>query len=245
MKIYPYIKLKSAKGEKLFALLIDPDKVQGASLSRLIRKTKKGGVDLYFVGGSLISNISHESIVQTIKKESNIPVVLFPGNSLQIDPAADALLLLSLISGRNAEMLIGKHVMAAPYIKASKLEVIPTGYMVIESGRPTSVSYISHSHPIPADKDDIAACTALAGEMLGLDLIYLDAGSGAMNPVPTNMIKAVHEAVKIPIVVGGGIRTADQAATACFSGADVVVVGNAIEENESLISVMARAIHNV
>jgi putative glycerol-1-phosphate prenyltransferase len=141
---------------------------------------------------------------------------------------ADGLLLLSLISGRNAEMLIGSHVVAAPFLKTCRFEILPTGYMLIENGHPTAVSYMSNTTPIPAGQDDIAMCTAVAGELLGLQLIYMDAGSGAENPVRLPMIKKVRQNITIPLIIGGGIRTAKQAKEAAGAGADVIVVGNAI-----------------
>ncbi|TAG57186.1 MAG: geranylgeranylglyceryl/heptaprenylglyceryl phosphate synthase, partial [Runella slithyformis] len=165
-----------------------------------------------------------------------------PGSSLHIEPTADAILLLSLISGRNPELLIGQHVIAAPILKRSGLEVLPTGYMLVESGRSTTVSYISNTTPIPHDKPSVAACTAMAGEMLGLQLMYLDAGSGAQKPVSAAMIAAVRQAVDTPIVVGGGINSIDKAYAALEAGADVIVVGNGIEENPDLLPEIAQAV---
>jgi putative glycerol-1-phosphate prenyltransferase len=171
-----------------------------------------------------------------IKSLTSIPIILFPGSPLQLSSQADALLLLSLISGRNAEYLIGNHVVAAPFLRESGIEIVPTGYMLINGGKQTSVSYMSNTQPIPADKPDIALATAMAGEMLGLKIIYLDAGSGAINPVPLNMIASIAAGVSIPVIVGGGIRTPDAVRNAYESGADVVVVGNATETNQSLLS---------
>ncbi|MEM9025002.1 MAG: geranylgeranylglyceryl/heptaprenylglyceryl phosphate synthase, partial [Bacteroidota bacterium] len=148
---------------------------------------------------------------------------------------ADAILLLSLISGRNAELLIGHHVVAAPYLKASGLEVLPTGYILVDGGRPTTASYMSHTTPVPSDKKDVAACTALAGEMLGLRMIYLDAGSGALQPVPPAMIRAVQAQVQVPVIVGGGVTNAEQARQAYEAGADVLVVGTAAEKDVQVI----------
>ena len=157
---------------------------------------------------------------------------------------ADGILFLSLISGRNAELLIGKHVITAPYLKVSPLEILPTGYMLIDGGVPTTVSYISNTQPIPANKDDVALCTAVAGEMLGLKLMYMDAGSGAINPVSTSMIETVSQALDIPLIVGGGIRTPERAFANAQAGADVIVVGNAIEKEPSLLLEMAEAVHS-
>jgi phosphoglycerol geranylgeranyltransferase len=227
--------------KKLFAVLVDPDKFES---TEVIKEAEAAGVDLIFVGGSILSNGNFENCIQTIKKVTEIPVIIFPGNSLQISKSADAILLLSLISGRNPELLIGKHVVAAPVLKASGSEILSTGYMLIESGRQTAASYMSSTNPIPHEKDDIAMCTALAGEQLGLKLIYMDAGSGALNPVSSSMISKVSENISIPLIIGGGINTPEKALTACSAGADVIVVGNAIESNMSLIRSIAHTIHS-
>ena len=230
MNIYQSIIEKKNKGQKQFAVLIDPDKPSEKELLRIAALSVSANVDYFFVGGSLLTNDHLEKCILTLKEHSNIPVVLFPGNNLQINKNADAILLLSLISGRNAEMLIGKHVIAAPYLKESGLEIIPTGYMLIDSGKPTTVTYMSNTFPIPADKDDIAACTAMAGEMLGLQLIYMDAGSGALNPISTAMISNVRKHTTSPIVTGGGIKSPEKAIENCKAGVDIIVVGNAIEK---------------
>jgi putative glycerol-1-phosphate prenyltransferase len=172
-------------------------------------------------------------------------VILFPGSPSQISRYADALLYLSLISGRNADLLIGQHVISAPFVKKSGLEIISTGYMVIDGGAPTTVSYISNASPIPADKADIALCTAMAGEMLGMKTIYMDSGSGAKKAISEEMISAVAASIDIPLIVGGGIRDAEKAYLNCKAGADVIVIGNAIEKDPSLIKEMAAAIHSV
>jgi len=230
-----------ARGQKLLATLIDPDKVTDASLAHTVNLCLKAQVDLFLVGGSLLTADALERTVQAIKAQTDIPVVLFPGSIHQITRHADALLFLSLISGRNPELLIGNHVLAAPMLRDSGLEVMPTGYILVNGGRPTTVSYISQTQPIPADKPDIAACTALAGEMLGLRLMYLDAGSGATEAVPAATIAAVRRTVQAPIIVGGGIRTPVQAQAAWAAGADVVVVGNAFESQPELVASFATA----
>ncbi len=230
------------KGKKL-AVLVDPDKPTDNEIVHIAEQATKSGVDFLFVGGSLLTNNNLDSCVKLLKANSNIPVVLFPGNTHQLTSKADAFLFLSLISGRNAEMLIGRHVIAAPFLKISGLEVISTGYMLVESGRPTTVSYMSNSIPIPSDKNDIAVCTALAGEMLGMKLIFMDAGSGALQTIPAEMIAAVKGTISIPLVIGGGIRTAETAANIAAAGADVVVVGNVLEKNPSLLSEIAHAVH--
>lgn len=240
--IYTTLEQKRARGEKLLAVLIDPDSIRDESvLEHTCTISNKAGVDLILIGGSLITNGFFEQCVAAVKRFTSIPVLLFPGGVMQVSSQADGILLLSLISGRNPDLLIGKHVVAAPHIKKSGIEVIPTGYMLIDGGRITSVSYMSHSIPLPADKPAIAATTALAGELLGLRCIYMDAGSGAHHPVPAELIKAVREQINVPLFVGGGIRDAAQLAQACAAGADVVVVGNAFEENPELIAELKQA----
>lgn len=231
-------------GKKSIAVLVDPDKVEDPSrLLHLINLASENCIDFFFVGGSLITTTNLSEVVRQIKANVTIPVVLFPGNSMQVDPAADALLFLSLISGRNPELLIGQHVIAAPIIKNTKLEVIPTGYILINSGKITSVAYISNTMPIPDDKFSLAACTAMAGEMLGLQMIYLDAGSGAEKEISAKMITAVKSAIDVPLIVGGGINTARKAITALEAGADMIVVGNALEKNADLLTEVSDKIY--
>ncbi|NQV02496.1 MAG: geranylgeranylglyceryl/heptaprenylglyceryl phosphate synthase [Bacteroidia bacterium] len=243
MQLYSSLTNSVKKSKKRFAVLIDPDKYTLERLKRLIKISCKSGVDYFFFGGSLLTRDQQDLFLTHIKESCDIPVVLFPGNHFQINTKADGILFLSLISGRNPELLIGKHVVAAPYLKASKLEVIPTGYLLIDGGNRTTVAYMSNTDPIPSDKSEIAVCTALAGELLGLRMIYMDAGSGANNPVPLSMIKQVKKYISIPLVIGGGIRTPLQASKACQSGADLVVVGNAIEEDLKLVAKLSDAIH--
>lgn len=235
-KILSSFLLKKATGHKSLSVLIDPDKTEDpVSLLRLINKCMESKVDYFFVGGSLIHSYNLRDIIQIIKENSNIPVILFPGSNLFIEFSADALLFLSLISGRNSEFLIGQHVTAAPILKSSNLEILATGYILIDSGEPTSVSYMSNTTPIPGNKPSIAAATAIAGEMLGLKLIYLEAGSGAKNPVSEDMIRAVRASVELPLIVGGGLNTAIKAMAALEAGADMVVIGNGIEKNPNLV----------
>lgn len=222
-------------GQKALAVLLDPDKVEQDALSDLLIRLDSQAVDFFFVGGSLVTNYSHAEVIATIRQYAKAPVVLFPGNSLHIEPTADAILFLSLISGRNPEFLIGQHVIAAPLLKKSGLEILPTGYMLVDSGAQTTVSYISGTVPLPHDKPSVAACTALAGEMLGLQLMYLDAGSGARQPVSAGMIAAVRAAVDAPIAVGGGINSGEKAYNAFKAGADLIVVGNGIEQDPDLL----------
>ena len=244
MNIYNQILANKKVRKKSFALLIDPDKQDKSELISVIKKAKQAKTDYFFVGGSLLTNDSLDSCLATLKENSDIPVVLFPGNAMQVNDKADGILFLSLISGRNAEMLIGRQVITAPILKQSSLEVLPTGYMLIDSGKPTTVSYMSNTTPIPSDKNAVAACTALTGEMLGLKLIFMDGGSGAQKPISEEMITSVRESVDCPIIIGGGISSGEKAAANCKAGADIIVVGNAIEKDENLISEIAEAIHN-
>lgn len=242
-KVYNSFVEKKAKGVKSFAVLIDPDKVTPESVGALATKCVDAKVDYLYLGGSLVVTEHLDEVIQQLKANCDIPVVLFPGSPSQVSRYADALLYLSLISGRNPELLIGQHVVSAAAVKKSGLEVMSTGYMVVDGGAPTTVSYISNTAPIPADKDDIALCTALAGEMLGLKLIYMDAGSGARKPISESMIQRVSSHVEIPVIVGGGIKDPEKAYLNCKAGADVIVVGNAIEKDASLIKEIANAVH--
>lgn len=243
--IYQSLVQKKARGEKSFAVLIDPDKVTPASIDNLMGLVKDARVDYLLVGGSLVISNRLDEVVLQIRKLVDIPVVLFPGSHSQISSHANALLYLSLISGRNPELLIGQHVISAAAVKQSGLEIMSTGYMVIDGGAPTTVSYISNAAPIPADKNEIAMCTAMAGEMLGMKLIYMDAGSGAKRPITESMIEQVSRVIEAPLVIGGGIREPEKAYLNCKAGADVIVVGNAIEKDPSLIKEMSAAVHGV
>lgn len=240
-----YDKIVQLKREnkKAFTVLVDPDKTSLKKADELVSLCTKAHVDFIFVGGSLVVSDHLEELVKHIKTSCDIPLLLFPGSPSQVTPYADALLYLSLISGRNPEYLIGQHVISAPLVKKSGLEVIPTGYMLIDGGAPTTVSYISNASPIPTDKNEIALCTALAGEMLGLKLLYMDAGSGAKQPIQENMIHAVASQVNIPIIVGGGITTPEKAYNNSKAGADIIVVGNAIEKDTTLILEISQAVH--
>jgi phosphoglycerol geranylgeranyltransferase len=229
-------------GIKSFAVLLDPDNVDASTCLSVLNTSVKNNVDFFFVGGSLITNYVTSQLISTIKDFCQIPVILFPGSNLHIDKAADAILFLSLISGRNPDLLIGQHVIAAPILKKSSLEVISTGYLLIDSGRPTTVSYISNTLPIPHDKPDIAACTAMAGEMLGMKLIYLDAGSGAYRAVSSQMIALVNQCIAVPLIVGGGINSVQKAMEALDAGADVIVVGSGIEQEPALLAEIAEKV---
>jgi phosphoglycerol geranylgeranyltransferase len=243
MTIYQDIIKRTEQGRKQIAVLVDPDKLQNKDVESSAINAAKSGVDYFFVGGSLLVNNELDQCIKTLKANSEIPVILFPGNNMQLSWKADAILFLSLISGRNAEMLIGRHVIAAPYLKLSPLEVISCGYMLVESGKSTAVQYMSNTMPIPSDKLDIAICTAIAGEMLGLRLIYLEAGSGAQHSIPIPMIEQVKQNLTVPLIAGGGLRTAETVNQAAIAGADIIVIGNAFEKNSGLISEMADAVH--
>lgn len=242
--VYNMLLENKQQRKKSFVVLVDPDKTSVEKADELIDLCVKASVDFIFVGGSLVVSDHLDALVQRIKVKSTIPVILFPGSPSQITPSADALLYLSLISGRNPELLIGQHVVSAPAVRKTGLEIMSTGYMVIDGGAPTTVSYISNANPIPSDKNEIAVCTAMAGEMLGLKLLYMDAGSGAKNPIPEAMIAAVSAHTKIPLIIGGGITNAEKAYSNCKAGADIIVVGNAIEKDPELIKKISDAVHS-
>lgn len=222
------------KDRKGFAWLLDPDKCNPEQVPGVVEVADEMKIDCFLVGGSLVFT-DGSRLIRELKSRSDIPVVLFPGSVNQVDMHADAILFLSLISGRNPDYLIGHHVLAAPRLKHSNLQILPTGYMLIDGGKPTSVQYMSNTTPIPRDKPDLAMATAMAGEMLGLELIYLDAGSGADIPVPCGIIEGVHQSVQLPVIVGGGLHDPEGVEAAYRAGADLVVVGNAVEGDPSLI----------
>ena len=241
MQIFKDIEEKTRLGKKQLAILADPDKSTRSSLKELSQLACKAGADYIFIGGSLLTKDNLSFCIQEVKQHCHLPVILFPGSVFQVDEKADALLLLSLISGRNPDLLIGNHVIAAAMIQKSGLEVIPTGYMIIESGKITSVQYMSNTLPIPFDKTEISVSTAIAGEMLGLKIIFLDAGSGAQHTVPIEMIISVKQGIKIPLIVGGGIRTPEVAFEIWDAGADIITIGNAAESHPELILEMGQA----
>jgi len=244
MNLLKTLQQKHKENKKSIAVLVDPDKAEDPGrLLHLINLANENCVDYFFVGGSLVTSANLSDVVKKIKENAAIPVVLFPGNAIQVDASADALLFLSLISGRNPELLIGQHVVAAPILKNTRLEIIPTGYMLINSGKITSVAYISNTMPIPDDKYSLAASTALAGQMLGLQTIYIDAGSGADKEISPRMIGSVRKSVTIPLIVGGGINSAQKAIAALEAGADMIVVGNALEKDPDLLTEVADKIY--
>ncbi len=224
-------------GETRLAQLIDPDHIKDFDhLADLAKRAEESGVNHLFFGGSLVTQKMEFDIIQALKKITSLPVTLFPSSPSQIDESADAILFLSLLSGRNPEYLIGHHVTAAPLLKNSSLEVIPTGYILVGCGEPTTAEYVSHSFPIPYKKDEIAASTALAGQLLGMKMIYLDGGSGAEKPISKSMISKVRSWIDTPIVVGGGIRTPKDARRASDAGADLIVVGNQAEKYPNFLA---------
>lgn len=240
--IYTGLLEAKSRGEKRLAVLFDPDKLRLKKMEQALDLALECGVDYFFIGGSLVVNNMLDGLLAQIRQRCPIPLILFPGNSFQLSYRADGILFLSLISGRNPELLIGQHVISAPFLKMSPLEIISTGYILVDGGVQTAVQYMSNTYPIPANKDDIAVCTALAGELLGLKIIYLDAGSGARTPVSESMIEAVSGAVEVPLIVGGGIRTPEKISANLRAGADLIVVGNAIEQDPALIREMTAAV---
>lgn len=238
MTLFNYL----SKPGKKFALLIDPDKYSVHSLMATLYSADELKIDIILVGGSLVSD-RIDATLEIIKKNSNIPVVLFPGSLMQLSKKADAILLLSLISGRNPDYLIGNHVLAAPYLKNSGLEIIPTGYILVGEGNTSSVEYISNTKPIPSGKFDLVVATAIAGELMGNKLIYLESGSGAEDPIKPELIKEVKRNISIPLIVGGGIKDPTHATAISAAGADIIVVGNAIENNVDLLEPLVKAVH--
>jgi phosphoglycerol geranylgeranyltransferase len=224
---------------KSIAILLDPDKSGGEGLKRILEIAEEFHADYIFAGGSITFN-SIDDLIDDVKRNCTIPVVLFPGNLLQLSRKADAILLLSLISGRNPELLIGNHVTAAPYLRDVREKLVSAGYILVGGGRKTSVEYISQTEAIPPDKPEIVVATALAGEMLGLSMIYLEGGSGAQNPVPASVVKAVRESVTIPVAVGGGLKSAEEIRETFEAGADLIILGNSCEANPGLLAEACR-----
>lgn len=240
-----YQKLLNVKNEKGagFLVLLDPDRMSVSEIVKLAQKSEKGGADGFLVGSSLLLSTRFDEAVKEIKANADVPVTIFPGNANQVSRYADAILFLSLISGRNPHLLIGEQVKAAPAIKEFGLEPIPTGYMIIESGGASSVQFMSDTQPIPKNKPDIAKAHALAAEYLGMKFVFLEAGSGAENSVPDVIIREVNDFVSIPIIVGGGLKDPDMAYNKVKSGASFVVIGNCLEKDDSIIKEFAEAIH--
>jgi len=226
--------VKKQNKEKMVSLLIDPDNHDTESLENIVNIANLAGVDFLLIGGSIITKSFNDKI-KIIKDKTTLPVFLFPGNLLQLCNQADGILLLSLISGRNPELLIGNHIIAAPFLKNSGMEIIPTSYILIDTGKCTSVEYMSNTRPIPANKPEIAVATAMAGEMLGHKLIYLEGGSGAEQTINKQLISEIKKNITIPLIVGGGIRTSSQARQIFQAGADIIVIGTVAEESPDMV----------
>ena len=237
-KIYDWAIHKKIQKQKILAVLLDPDKIEWENMPKIIQLFKENKPDILLVGGSLLTNNQLEACVFFLKKNIDLPILLFPSSFSHLSQQADGVLFLSLISGRNADYLIGNHVLAAPLLKQMSLEILPTGYMLIDCGQTTTAAYMSGTFPMPYHKDDIAVCTALAGEMLGLKMLYLDGGSGADKPVSESMIRKVQKNTTIPLIVGGGIRNPQQLQKAYQAGADWVVIGTIIEQNPQILKEM-------
>ncbi|MBL7560516.1 geranylgeranylglyceryl/heptaprenylglyceryl phosphate synthase [Olleya sp. YSTF-M6] len=231
MSVYNDILSAKAKKKKLLAILIDPDNFNLNIISQFADKINKSIITHVFVGGSTVEKEETEQLVKALKPLVNLPIVLFPGDVTQIAKNADAILFLSLISGRNPKYLIEKQIEAVSILKNTNLEVIPTGYILIENGKETTVQKVTETQPIPVNMLQLVADTAKAGELLGKKLIYLEAGSGALHPVPLKIIEAVKKDLGIPLIVGGGIRSKAQLDAAYYSGADIVVIGTAFEND--------------
>lgn len=245
MSIYEQLLASSGAHGAAYLVLIDPDKIANEKLPAFIEQATADGVDGFLVGGSLIVDDSFEQCITTIKRHTNVPTVIFPGGVVQISKEADAILFLSLLSGRNPEQLIGSQVIAAPIVKKIGLEAISTAYMLIESGRTTSVEFISNTRPLPRHKPDIAVAHAMAAEILGFKMIYLEAGSGAEQSVPEEMVGAVAKQCSVPLIVGGGLRTPEEAHKKVQAGAKFIVTGTVLEKNgrASLVKEFASAVH--
>jgi phosphoglycerol geranylgeranyltransferase len=219
-------------GQKKLAILIDPDKTNSANkLEELTQKIQLLSPDFIFIGGSTVGVEDFHTCINQLKEKTEIPIIIFPGSSNQISAKADGILFLSLISGRNPDFLIGHQIESAHQLKKMDLQVLPTGYILIDGGKTSSVAYVSQTTPIPSDQINIAVKTAIAGEFLGLQTIFMDAGSGAKDPISAEMISAVKKSIQVPLIIGGGIQTIQQIESAYNAGADLVVVGNKIEQD--------------
>jgi phosphoglycerol geranylgeranyltransferase len=233
--IYRLILAAKKRGKKLFAVLVDPDKFN----PEVIHEANRSKVDFLFIGGSGLKEKKFHQCMNAVKRLTKIPIIIFPGGREQVSEKADGLLLLSLISGRNPDYLIGEHIRAAKQLKKSKLEILPTGYILINGGTKASTHKVSRTSPIKHTDTELAASTAIAGELLGMKLIYLEAGSGAKKSLSPKMIRAVKKNISCPIIAGGGINSAKKAKEMGRAGADIIVVGNAIEKDCTLVSKIA------
>ena len=234
--ILNHIKKSKQNGNKLLAILLDPDKLSLGQLTKSIAKINRNKVNYIFVGGSAVSNGITDVFVKKIKELIEIPVILFPGDFSQLTNHADSVLYLSLLSGRNPEYLIDQQIKSVKFLKNSHLEIIPTGYILIDGDVESSVQKVSKTKPIPQENLDEIVSTALAGQFLGKQLIYLEAGSGAKKPVECKVIHEVSKSINIPLIVGGGIRSKSQLDDAYNNGADIVVIGTAFEDDNNFLT---------
>jgi phosphoglycerol geranylgeranyltransferase len=239
--VYQSILNSKKKGKKLFSVLVDPDKFS----AEVIREAHKAKVNFIFIGGSKIKKGNFHRCISAIRKLTSIPLVIFPGSREQVSEKADAILLLSLISGRNPDYLIGEHIKAARQLKGSGLEIIPTGYILIGGGEKISTQAVTRTSPIKSSDRDLIISTAIAGDLLGMKIIYLEAGSGTTKPLDEGLVKEVRKNIASPIIAGGGINSAEKAVTLCKAGADMIVVGNAIEKDSTIIHQIARSIRTL
>ncbi len=245
MQVFEQLVRKTNKKGAGYFVLIDPDTRKDLEVAAFVREICSRGVDAILVGGSLIIDADFEKIIKTVKQASTVPVIIFPGSLQQISPYADAILYVSIISGRNARYLFGDHVLGAPFIKRAEIEPISTGYMLFESGRTTTAEFISNTRPLPTHKPEIAMSHALAAQYMGMQTVYLEAGSGADHSVPVEIVKSVSDYIDIPIITGGGITTPEDARAKVEAGAKFVVTGNVFDDPDNLdkIDDFVRAIH--
>lgn len=245
MKVFEILKSAAVKRGGAYLVLIDPDTRKGTELQDFVEEVCTQGADAILVGGSLILDAGFQSTIDLVRKHSSLPVIIFPGSVQQLSPQADAVLYLSLISGRNPYYLFGEHVIAAPVIRKLGIEPISTGYMLFESGRTTTAEFMSNTRPLPVSKPEIAMAHALAAQYMGMQTVYLEAGSGADRSIPSSLVQAVCGYIDIPVIVGGGIRTPDDARSKIEAGATFIVTGNIYDnsDNIKLLSEFARAVH--
>lgn len=229
--LYKQLQHAQKQGEQLLAILLDPDKVEGQDWEQLVAGIRSANASHVLVGGSVVQANCGEELIAFLKNHLELPVVLFPGDPSQLYPNADALLLLNLVSGRNPDYLIGLHVQAAPELARAQFEIWPTGYILIDGGKETAVQRVSKTLPICATAHDQIVNTALAAELMGAECVYLEAGSGALQAVPLEVIRKVRAAISLPLIVGGGLRSSTAIAQAYQAGATLVVVGTAFETN--------------
>ena len=245
MKVFNKLREIAQKKGGGYLILIDPDTRNNQELKEFVREICDRGVDAILIGGSLIINADFQESIRVVKENSTVPIIIFPGSVQQLSFKADAILYISLISGRNPNYLFGEHVIAAPYIRKMGIEPISTGYMLFESGRTTTAEFMSNTRPLPINKPEIAMAHALAAQYMGMSTIYMEAGSGADRSIPSEIVKAVSHYIDIPVITGGGIRTPEDARSKIEAGASFVVTGNVLDDSDnlSLINEFARAIH--